>query len=539
MSYSSAGYGRQRARSGSDDQTLARYLGVLRERIWIIVACTAIVFAASVAYVALAPRTYQAQAEMLVQASGTGDPVLAALPVLHQTGDPTEDVLTASSLVTTEPVAAAVVQAEGLKLSPGGALGDVQASPIGQAGLVAVQATASSPHLAQRLANGFVAQTIALSTARMHSAIQQRIPTLQTQLAQIPRSQRYGPGTVGSQLEELQQLSGQNDPTLIAAAPAGLPLAPSSPRTKLSLIAGLFAGLIVGIGAAFLFHVLDPRLRREEQLRERFGMPVLARIPHQPHRRPRPLLPSELSQSAQEGYRTLRTILRARARSSGPRAVLVTGSAPAEGKSTTAMGLAAALAHGGARVLLIEADLRKPTFATTFQLKRFAGIEAVLSAKTPLAKATARVNIERTPLHVLAAHAPSSKGADLSFAVAEKLVNDAKEIADFVVIDSAPLTAVIDALPFAQAADEVVIVSRLGHTRLNKLEQLDELLSEHGVTRTGIVLIGEHPARAVEYYYAPESNGVADAADVPEPEPGLADRGSRAPTRARKTARRV
>ena len=79
----------QRARSGRDDQTLARYWTVLKERVWIVVACTVLVFAAAVAYVELAPKTYQAQSEMLVQAAGSGDPVLSALPVLHQSGDPT------------------------------------------------------------------------------------------------------------------------------------------------------------------------------------------------------------------------------------------------------------------------------------------------------------------------------------------------------------------------------------------------------------------------------------------------------------------
>jgi capsular exopolysaccharide synthesis family protein len=531
MSYSSAGSGRQRTRSGSDDQTLARYWLVLRERAWIVIGCTLLVVAAAGVYVGVAPRTYQAQAELQVQPVGNGDPVLSALPVLHQTGDPTHDVLTAASLVTTQPVAAAVVQSLGLKTSPEAALADVQASPIGQAGLVAVQATASSPRLAQRLANGFVDQVIALSTARLHAAIGRALPTLEGQLAAIPRAQRFGPGSLGAQRDELQQLLTQNDPTLISAAPASLPTAPSSPRTKLSLVAGLIAGLLVGIGTAFLFHSLDPRLRREEQLRDGFGIPVLARIPRQRHRRrPRPLLPSELSPSAQEGYRTLRTTLTARTRSSEPRAVLVTGSAPAEGKSTTAMGLAAALAHGGAGVILIEADLRKPTFAASFKLTEFTGIEPVLDGKVQLAKATVPIRMYDSALRVLAAHPPEGKGPHLPFAGVDKLVNDAKAIADFVVIDSAPLTAVIDALPFAQAADEVLIVARLGQTRLNKLEQLDDLLGEHGVTRTGIVLIGEHPTRGVQYYYAEPETDDGSPADLPR-------RASIAPRRSGKATR--
>lgn len=507
MSYSSVGNGRARARSGGDDQSLLRYWNVLRERAWVIVACTVLCFAAAVIYTRVATKTYQATAEMEVQAAASGDAVLSALPVLHQTGDPTEDVLTAASLVTTQPVASAAITSAHLHMSVPAALGTITATPVGQAGLVAVQSTADSAQLAQKLANAFVSETIALSTHRLHTAISSELPTLQSELAQVPVSQRYGPGSLGEQIDELQQLLHQSDPTLVLAAPATLPLAPTSPRTKLSLVAGLVAGLLIGIGAAFLFHALDPRIRREEQLRERFGLPILARIPRQPHsHRPRPLLPSELSPGAQEGYRTLRTILAARARNSESRAVLVTGSAPGEGKSTTALSLSAALAQGGARVILVEADLRKPTFAASFNLVDFTGIERVLEGRVELAKAVVPVRIEGVPLRVLPAHPSTGDTPGLSFSVVRKLISDAKAMADFVIIDSAPLTAVIDALPFAQAADEVVIVTRLDQTRLNKLEELDDLLAQNGVTRTGVVLIGEHPMRRAPYYYA-DANG--------------------------------
>jgi capsular exopolysaccharide synthesis family protein len=515
MSHSSAAGGRQ-GRSSSDDQSLLRYWLVLRERVWVIVACTLLVLAATIVYVEVAPRTYQAEAEMEVQATSPNATILAALPILHQTGDPTEDVLTGASLVTTQPVADAVISSLKLKMSPTTVLADVQSAPIGQAGLVAVQASASSPALAQRLANAFVQQTIALSTARMHAAIQSELPTLQSQLTSVPIAQRYGPGSLGEQVDELEQLVHQNDPTLVNAASAALPTAPSSPKTKLSLVAGLVAGLLVGIGAAFLFHALDPRIRREEQLRDRFGLPVLARIPNEPrsNRRARPLLPSELSRGGHEGYRTLRTILAARARSSESRIILITGSAPAEGKSTTAMGLAAALAHGGARVILIEADFRKPTFASSFNLAKFTGTEQVLLGKVELSKALVPVRVDGAPVRVLAAHAFEGENASQSFAVVRKLLDDAKALADFVVVDSAPLTAVIDALPFAQAADDVVVVARLDQTRLNKLEELDDLLGEHGIPRTGVVLIGEHPMRRMDYYYA-EGNGTSGT-DLPK-----------------------
>jgi succinoglycan biosynthesis transport protein ExoP len=517
MSAYSGRTGRSSSRSGSDERSLIGYWNVLRERMWVIAACTAVVFVASVVYVATAPRTYQATAEMEVQAAASTDSTLSALPVLHQSGDPTTDVLTGASLVTTTPVANAVTRALHLKQSGASILGDMSAAPIGQTSLVAVQASASTPQLAQRLATAFVEQTIAGSTARMHAAIAGELPALQAQLSAVPVAQRYGPGSLGAEVDELRQLQLRDDPTLALAAPASLPTAPASPQTKLSLLAGLIAGLLVGVGSAFLFHALDPRLRREEQLRERFELPVLARIPKEPRsKRPRPLLPSELSFQAQEGYRTLRTIVAARRRSTESRAILVTGSAPAEGKSTTAMGLATALAQGGARVILIEADFRRPTIAAALHLNEVVpengrgvvGIHQVMTGRADLSRALVPVKVAGVPMRVLAADRPAGELADkVSFALVRKLVNDARELADFVVIDSAPMTAVIDALPFAQVADEVLIVSRLEETRVGKLAELIDLLGQNGVLSTGIVLIGGSPMRKDGYYTATGANG--------------------------------
>ena len=138
----------------------------------------------------------------------------------------------------------------------------------------------------------------------------------------------------------------------------------------------------------------------------------------------------------------------------------------------------------------------------------------MLTGKVELSKALISVRVAGAPLRVLAANPAGGDIASwLSSALVRKLVNDAKELADFVVIDSAPLTAVIDALPFAQEADEVLIVARLDQTRLNKLEELTDLLSQHGVTRTGLVLVGEHPMRGGGYYYA-EANG-SSSPEVP------------------------
>ncbi len=498
-----------------------RYVRVLRERLWVIIACTVLVLAGAVAYVKLAPKTYTAQAELLVAPASPNDTVLYSLPVLKSSGDPTEDVLTAASLVTTPTVALAVVQAEGLHMSSDDALGAVQANPIGQAELVAVQAQASSPFVAQKLANGFAEQTIASQTAQMHAAIAAQLPSLKYQLSQTAPGARYGTGSIGSQVGELEQLLNATDPTLSLIAPASLPTSPSSPKTKLTLVAGALAGLVLGICAAFAFHLLDPRIRREEQIREITGLPILARIRREKRRRDAPMLPSDLSIASQEGYRTLRTTLTVRGAASRSRAFLVTGSGPGEGKSTTAINLAVALAQSGASVILIEADIRRPTFARAFGLEVDYGVEQVLIGAVELHKALVPVVFGDKTVHVLAARRSGTDLADrMSYEVTSALIASAKALADYVVVDSPPLTAVIDALPFAQLADAVVIVTRLDQSKRNKLMELDDLLRRHGAPALGVVLVGD--SHHVRDYYQGYLNPTDGSPPAPEPAPQMA-----------------
>ncbi|MGH2869901.1 MAG: tyrosine-protein kinase family protein, partial [Solirubrobacteraceae bacterium] len=266
-----------------------------------------------------------------------------------------------------------------------------------------------------------------------------------------------------------------------------------------------FAGLIIGIGAAFGWDALDPRLRREQQLRDLLRLPILARIPRErPLRKSRPLLPDEMSFFAAEGYRTLRAMLTSRtaARRSGV-TILVTGSAPSEGKTTSAINLAAAIAQAGSRVILIEADLRRPTIAATLGLSPRDGTEDVLIGDVDLKDALTVVRFQGVPVRVLAVRRPGAELADrLSFATAQQLIKRAKSLSDFVVIDSPPLTAVMDALPLAKLADEVVIVARLGNPKLSQIDELHQLLLQQGKPPVGVLLIGAPVARGSNYYTA-------------------------------------
>jgi polysaccharide biosynthesis transport protein len=488
-----------------------RYYRVVVEHLRVIAACVAITLAAAVIYVEVAPRTYTAESQLLINPAAQTNTVLFSLPVLHSSGDPTQDVLTASALITTPQVANSVIHALHLHITAADLLGRIQSTPVAQSNIIALQATAPSARDAQRLANTFALEAIAVRTSALHNALALQIPGLRASVAALAPAVRNGPGTLGDQLNQLEQLQHANDPTISIASVATLPTGPSSPQKALSVAAGLFAGLLLGLGAAFLFDSLDPRLRREEQLRERFAnAPVLARIPRiKPHRGHivGPLTPIDLPPAALEQYRTLRASLTA-SRAAGSRAVLMTGSVPSEGKTTSAISLAAVLAQSGASVILIEADLRRPTIGVALGLGEFSGAEQVLAGEIALDSALVPVRLGSVEMRVLAAHPHSSAQADrLSPAAARRLVEDAKALADFVIIDSAPLTAVIDAMPIAQAADAVIVAARVGHSRLNKLSDLFELLERQQAMTLGVVLVGVDQERGYGYdYYQPSGD---------------------------------
>jgi tyrosine-protein kinase len=493
-------------RRSENEPGILRYYRTLREHVKLIVACVVLAVAVAAIYTQVATKRYSAEAQMLVSPADSGNSALSSLPVLHGTSDPTRDTLTAAGLITNPQVAQAVVRALRLHISAGDLLSKVTATPIGQSNLIALQATSDSAAGAQQLANAFADQVVATRTANMHAALATAIPGLQAQIQAETPAERVANSTLTAQLAELQQLKASPDPTISISARAGLPLAPYTPKTKLALVAGLIAGLVLGIGGAFLMDALDPRLRREDQLRQLFNALILAAIPRErPHHRSAgPLLPKDLSFAGHEGYRSLRTFLAARA-GHKPQAVLLTGSAPGEGKTTTAIGLATALAQGGASVILIEADLRRPAIGAALELNPEYGTEHLAQGTVELEQALIPLVLDGAELQVVAVKRPSDHIAErLSFDFSQHLVEHAKELADFVVIDSPPITAVVDALPLAKYVDDVLIVSRLGVSKLAKITELYDMLMDYAAPPLGFVVIGETPIRGSLYYSAVE-----------------------------------
>ncbi len=480
---------------------LSRYLDLLRSHWLMLVGFLLAGLVAAFAYVTVAHKTYTAEADLLVTPVSADDPNLMGLPLVRETADPTADVLTVSKIVGSPTVASLV--AKRLGGSPNGLLKEITATPVTESEIIAVQATASSPNAAARLANAFAQQTVQARTNAMHAQLATLIPSLKASMKGLTPSEAAG---IASQLAVLETLRASPDPTVRVSSPAMPPSSPASPKRSLSLAAGGLGGIVIGLLAVLAMNALDPKLRDEDQLREIYDLPVLTRVPKQRSGK-LPLTPRELTPPVAEAFRTLRagfTVRLPESRAGDVKrgsAILITGDAAADGKTTVALNLAMSLVAAGKQVILIESDLRRPSIGHTLRVRAPRGLAEVLLGKVDLVEALVWVRAYGPQLEMLLATTADMREIDrIAPEAARQLVREARSMCDFVVIDSPPMTDVTDALPFAEEADDVLIVARVGNSQVRRMSDLGELLGRQGIVPSGVVLVGGHEPGGYYYY---------------------------------------
>ena len=269
-------------------------------------------------------------------------------------------------------------------------------------------------------------------------------------------------------------------------------------RSKMVLV-GLIFGLLGGIIIAFLMDSLDTGLRTISEIEAVTELPSLAVIPkakRTPVEQVATLTTAEknlvvLAQSKSqfaESFRALRTSLLLSTAGRPPKYILLTSATPSEGKTTLSTNLACILAQGDARVLLIDADLRRPSVHHRFGISGKTGLTTVLTGATPLEQATQ--NIPAVPnLDVLpSGPMPPFPTEMLSSEAMDQVLQRCGEIYTHVLIDTPPILSVTDGVILARHADAVVLVVRHGKTNKNVVRRARDLLVRSGAPLTGIVL---------------------------------------------------
>jgi capsular exopolysaccharide synthesis family protein len=308
--------------------------------------------------------------------------------------------------------------------------------------------------------------------------------------------------TLQYKLQEAGVSAGLNGVNTMLVDTARAPLFPVEPKRTQILGFGIALGLFAGIGSAFLREALSDKVQSVDQLERALGYHSLASIPHLVPRAeevgavPIPegarqgllvTVKDPLSREA-EAYRTLRNSMLLSSIDNPAKTVLVTSTLPSEGKSLTAANYSVVLAQNGSRVLVVDADLRRPTLHKAFGVENTIGLSNMILGE--VTERPTRLPVPELPnLHLITAgkKVPLPSEALGSARFYDLLLSLEKDY-DYIIVDSAPLLIVSDSLPLANWVDALVLVTRYNQTPLSALRRIRDVLARTNANVAGFII---------------------------------------------------
>lgn len=473
---------------------LSDYLRVLRAY-WVGgLVIVLVVLGLAAGYTSTRPKVYAAGANGFVSTGATTDPALGSVNDELAKSRATSYVDIAKSRAT----ASEVINKLGLSADPAALVGSIAVEQPLDTVLIKITARASSPVEARNLADAWVT-------------------ALASQVAKI---------------EDPTGRAADGVPRVIPIESAELPKTPVSPRPSLNLMIGLLGGLVLAFAYAQLRNTLDRKLRTPETVQSRFATTVVGMVPAAPllarKKGERGTIVVDAASTRDENaaigeaFRKLRTNLLFMDIDNRPRVIVMTSPRPGDGKSTIAANLAAAIAMGGERVILVDADLRRPTVATSLGLVDGVGLTDVLVGQARPEEVLQEVANHRNLQVMAAGRIPPNPSELLGSKTMHTLIEELSADA-IVILDAPPLLAVTDAAVLTANADGALVVISTGQTLDKELEiSLAELEAVNG-RALGVIMnkVPRKGAGAGYYtnYYSPyRSNTDGGKQRVPDEE---------------------
>jgi len=495
---------------GTERETLSAFLEVLRRRWLLIVGVVAACMIAAAVRYETGTRNYESTASVTF-GSTTAE---QALQVSRGSGDPERDAATNVLIASSRDVAEGVRRQLRSPGTPDTLLSavDVEAAP--NANVINITAHTNSPLFSARLANAFADQYLATETQQQLDAIDTAQRHLQQQIDALPvdSADRATLQQSSQRLDELRAVASGGLQIITRASPSS---SPSGATLQTTMILGLIVGLALAGALVFLLESLDRRVNSVEAFERAYRLPVLATVPPSAFKHSR----ADDRARSLEPYRILRSALDFVAVTRQLDTLMITSAVPGEGKSTASIDLSHAIALAGRRVMLVELDLRQPSFSHHFALDPMRGITTALTGREELHELLLQPfpqlpNLQLLPAGTLPPNPSELLGSPAVSALLAELASDDT----VVVIDAPPLNPVADAQVLLNnpAIHAALIVARLGHTTRDQVQRARSILDRHMLQPVGLVVTGVRaPGRSGYEVYGPAEPALAEADALP------------------------
>ena len=438
--------------------TILEFFRTTRANLWLLIIGIIVGAVAGFGYASLQPKVYAASSSgyVTVGESGTVD-------VLSGSSAAKERARSYAAIVSSEAVAQRIKQknADLSNLSTGQIRASLSASAGENAALITVSAKASSPKNAQLLANSALQ-----ATADYIHEIEQNPGNAQT-LVNGDNNAAAATSANGNTVRVIPLNNASVNPPLV------------SPNYQQNTLMGAGIGLVLVYVAIFLRRALDQRIRTRDDATKATGTSILGVLPVSEDLSEENIVNGDTDDHiAQESIRQLRTNLRFVNVDTPPRSFIVTSAVPGEGKSTVSLSLARSLADAGSPVILIDADLRRPTVAKKLKLDAKVGLTQVLAGQVEIANAVHQLGDSN--LFVLpAGRIPPNPS---------ELLGSDKMRQFIVVVDVPPLLPVTDASLLSNSVDGVILVASIGRSHREQMTEASNVLKKVNANLFGLVL---------------------------------------------------
>lgn len=520
-----------RAAAEKEDATLREYAGILWRRKWVVILVTLIATAGAFGISWSQASVYEAQADLIYEQQ-----LDVSNPLTGQSyADPEQrfmELSAVNALVLSPTIAqraTTALEEQDMPTSGYEVRAEIVPDASGgteQSNVVAVIATSNDSEHAAAVAQAYADEFVDWRQERMLNQIDAAEKAVKAEIREYPEAARESSDYVILQqrLRDLQILAATATGNFRVLVPAAVPAEPAQPQPLRSAALGFGIGLLVGIGVAFLLEQFDTRLRRPEDVAEALGQPVLARIPRlsrEQTKSPTLVTLAHPGDRVAEAFRLMRTNLAFMDVDGAVKSILVTSSLQGEGKSVTVANLAVTLALAGKRVVIVDADLRRPRQHRLFDLPNAVGASSVAVGEADLLAALRPVDLVSgngdgtidfaswktasdgpDRLWVLTSGPmPPNPGEIVASRRFAQILKTLRGEADFVLVDSPAMLAVGDTAALASEVDGLVFLVDMEKARRPVLQAAADQLYRLPCAMMGLAIRLQGGGHGDRYHY--------------------------------------